>query len=370
MRSVGTALSVPASWPVRQVPSRALRSALHDISTRHSDRLLAMSSLVPHCILWSQTRAVRPMSTDRLGMLYIDEPRLKEIITVPDAIRVLESWLRESPSPQYPRSILDLDNGQLLLMPASSSRFVGVKVASVATNALTKTRRVQGVYVLMDSKTLTPLILIDAAALTDLRTSALSALTAERLAVNDARTVVVFGSGPQAYAHVIAICCVRQIERVLVVGRDSARTDLLLARLRAEGIGAEASTMETVRDADIICTCTNARVPVFDGRLLRPYAHVIAVGTHRPNDRELDSITLERALITVEDRITAMKEAGDLVIAISEGAITEASLTLDLRELMASPVDPYQLTVFKSVGMAWEDLAVAGLLYDRLASRC
>ena len=310
------------------------------------------------------------MSSDGLGMLFIDEPRLKEIMTVRDAIRALESWLRETPSPQYPRSILDLDNGQLLLMPASCSRFVGVKVASVATNPLTKTRRVQGIYVLMDSKTLTPLILIDAAALTDLRTPALSALTAERLAINDARTLVVFGSGPQAYAHAIAMCCVRQIEQVLVVGRDPARSDLLVARLRALGIGAEASTAEAVRGADIICTCTNAHVPVFDGRLIGPYAHVVAVGAHRPNDRELDSITLECGMIVVEDRITAMKEAGDLILAVSEGAITEASLALDLRELVASPVDPYQLTVFKSVGMAWEDFAVAGLLYDRLTSRC
>jgi len=168
----------------------------------------------------------------------------------------------------------------------------------------------------------------------------------------------VFGSGPQAGAHVAAIRAIRPITTVTVVGRNSVRAADLAARLRADGLAVSTGGPDAVRAADVVVCATNSGVPLFDGNLLADHACVVAVGSHQPDTRELDDRVFARAgRVVVEERATALREAGDIVLAIDAGALTAEALT-SLAELPGlPPIDG--LTVFKSVGMGWQDLAVA-----------
>lgn len=284
-----------------------------------------------------------------------------------DAVAALEGFLQRPAPPDSPRGVVHVRSGQLLLMPSESSTAVGVKLASVVPdNPGRGLERIQALYVLLDADTLQPVALLDGAALTSLRTPAVSALSATRLAVPDAAELVVFGAGPQAWGHVLAMLAVRPVRRLRVVGRDPHRVARLVEKALGLGIQAEAAGVEAVRDADIVCTCTTAREPLFAAADLSAHAHVIAVGSHEPQSREVDSRTVQRAFVVVEDRATALREAGDIVQAIAEGAIGPDHLQADLRELVeARGFDPARLTLFKSVGMAWEDLAIAELAHAR-----
>jgi ornithine cyclodeaminase len=258
-----------------------------------------------------------------------------------------------------PRSRAATRHGELMLMPAESAGAVGVKLVGIAPgNAGLGLPRIQALYVLFDARTLVPRLLIDGAALTTLRTPAVSALAVQELAVPAATTLVVFGSGPQAGAHVSAVRAIRPITAVTVVGRSPQRAADLVSRLRADGLDASSGTPHDVRGADIVICATDSGIPVFDGDRLADHACVVAVGSHRPDARELDERVFARAArVVVEDRDTALREAGDVVMAIEAGALTVDEL-VPLAELPAlPPVDG--LTVFKSVGMGWQDLAIA-----------
>jgi ornithine cyclodeaminase/alanine dehydrogenase-like protein (mu-crystallin family) len=173
---------------------------------------------------------------------------------------------------------------------------------------------------------------------------------------------VVFGAGPQAWGHVHAIAAIRPVAGVTVVGRDHRRAEDLVGRLRAEGIPAATGTAEDVRGADVVVCATTARRPVFDGALLAEHACVVAVGSHEPEARELDDTVFRRATrVVVEDRDTALREAGDVIQAIAAGALTAERLTT-VGDLAGLP-PASGLTVFKGVGMGWQDLAVAEAAY-------
>jgi ornithine cyclodeaminase/alanine dehydrogenase-like protein (mu-crystallin family) len=223
--------------------------------------------------------------------------------------------------------------------------------------------RAQGVYVLFDAETLTPQAVLDGAGLTTLRTPAVSALAVRRLAMPAAASLTVFGSGPQAEAHVHAIRAVRPIRRVTVVGRGGA--DALVERLAGDGIEAGVGSSDAVGTADVVVCATSAREPIFDGRRLRAEACVVAIGSHEPQAREVDDEVFRRATrVVVEDRATALREAGDVIGAIAAGVLTADDL-IDLSTLLT--IAPGGgLTVFKSVGMGWQDLAIATAVVERL----
>jgi len=258
-----------------------------------------------------------------------------------------------------PRSRMLTAQGEMLLMPAESTGAVGVKLVGIAPgNAELGLPRIQALYVLFDAVTLAPRLLIDGTALTTLRTPAVSALAVQHLAVTGAAKLTVFGSGPQAGAHVDAVRAIRPISAVTVVARNPERADNLVARLRADELDATTGGPEDVRDADIVVCATGSDVPLFDGDLLAEHACVVAIGSHHPDMRELDDRVFTRAArVVVEDRATALREAGDVVLAIAAGALSAERLSTlaDLPTL--APVSG--ITVFKSVGMGWQDLAVA-----------
>jgi ornithine cyclodeaminase len=155
---------------------------------------------------------------------------------------------------------------------------------------------------------------------------------------------------------------VRLISHVVIVSRTAAAVEVLVEKLRAAGVDARAGTPAAVRDADVVCTCTTSTTPLFDGALLPDGAHVNAVGAYKPDARELDATTMRRGRVVVEQRTAAFEEAGDLVLAIAEGALTRDDVAADLAEVVAGVAvrtSDRDITVFKSVGLALEDLAIA-----------
>lgn len=240
------------------------------------------------------------------------------------------------PEAQPERTGLRVGSGELLVMPGLGPGHAAVKLVTVSEAAAP---RIKGTCVLFDNETLAPVI-FDGAALTLLRTAALSALAVRRLAVPDARRLVVIGRGPQGEAHVAAIRAVCPIERVELLGRD-------------------ARPGEAVAAADVVCCCTSASRPLFDGDLVAEHACVVAIGSHTPDAREIDDRLAARATVVVDSRAAALREAGDVIGAVRGGALEPGEL-VTLAEIVSGAVEPRRGPwLFKSVGMGWQDAVVA-----------
>ena len=271
------------------------------------------------------------------------------------------------PAADPPRVPVDLDTGQFLLMPsqaASADRpdagAAGVKVVTVApANPGRGLPRIQAVYLLFDHESLTLRAILDGAALTTLRTPAVSvAAVLDHLPDRPLRLAVV-GAGPQAVAHAATMAAVHRVERSTYLVREPGR-----APAGALALGTPAAE-EALREADVVVCATSARAPVLDSALLRDDVVVVAVGSHEPDARELDGALLARSTVVVEDRATALREAGVVVLGIAEGALTAVDL-VPLRDLVAgaSVAPAGRPLVFKSVGMSWQDLVVARAVVD------
>jgi ornithine cyclodeaminase/alanine dehydrogenase-like protein (mu-crystallin family) len=271
---------------------------------------------------------------------YLSAAEIERRLDVPGAVEALEGALRGGFDPETdpPRSAVEVGRGELLVMPSAAGGHAAVKLVSVGGEP-----RIQGLCVLFDGGTLAPVALLDGIALTNLRTPAVSALAVRRLAAPGARRLLVFGRGPQAHAHAQAMRAVRPIEQVDLVGREhDGDVDALVA------------------SADIICCCTTAREPLFDGELVADDATVVAIGSHERDAREVDDTLVRRASVVVESRASALREAGDVIQAVESGALEEDQL-LTLAQLVRdrSPLQAGRPRLFKSTGMAWEDVVVA-----------
>jgi len=288
-----------------------------------------------------------------------------------EAVDALEAALRAGLDPEGdpPRQAVGTGAGEILIMPSASPGAAGVKLVTVAPgNPERGLPRIQGVYALFDPATLAPAALVDGIALTNLRTAAVSALAVRHIAAPRARRLLVFGTGAQGWAHVGALRAVAPgLERIDVVARDRARLDAFVARVRGEhGLEARAAAPDAARDADLIVCATTAREPLFDGALVRADATVVAIGSHEPGAREVDEALAGAATVVVESRGSALREAGDVIAAIDAGAVDADALVplaaLVRGEAAASPGRP---RLFKSTGMAWEDLVVAAAVHAR-----
>ncbi|WP_255637775.1 ornithine cyclodeaminase family protein [Amycolatopsis sp. DSM 110486] len=282
--------------------------------------------------------------------------------SMPAAIAALRAALADGldPSADPARAVVPVPSGQFLLMPAFWGSFAGVKVATVAPgNPARDLPRIQGEYLLLDGATLTPLALLDGVAVTSVRTAAVSALAVDCLAAPDASRLVVFGTGPQAASHLEALREVRPVRDVVVVGRSAARTEAF-----AMAWGARVGTAADVASADLVACCTTSSTPLFDGALVPDGATVVAVGSHEPHIREVDAGLMGRATVVVEAVDTALREAGDVVLAVSEGTLAPDAL-VPLSDVVRGTALPQPgPRLFKSVGMAWEDLVVAATTYE------
>ena len=278
------------------------------------------------------------------------------------AVRAITDALRGGldPAADPPRAAVGLSHGQFLLMPSETPAAAGVKVATVAPdNPARGLPRIQAAYLLFDRETLALHAVLDGTALTTLRTPAVSVAAVLPALPDRPLRVAVVGAGPQATGHVATLAAVRPLAGVTHLVRDPSRTPLEAVQLDS------ADADEALRAADVVVCATSARSPVFDSSLLCDDAVVVAVGSHEPDARELDAPLLGRATVVVEDVATALREAGDVVLAIAEGALTAADL-VPVRDLVTGAVSPPadRPLVFKSVGMSWQDLVVAAAVVE------
>jgi ornithine cyclodeaminase/alanine dehydrogenase-like protein (mu-crystallin family) len=305
--------------------------------------------------------------------LWLDAQALRRCFKGAEACDVLERHLLDKLPVTPARAASEtVEGGDLLLMPSSGTVGTGVKLVTVqGSNPARGLPLVQGVYVLFAPDTLTPLAFLDGAELTRIRTPAVSALAARHLARSSSSRLVLFGAGVQARAHAETLSRVLPVERVVVVDPTAQAAGQLAQDLCAAGIEAVAGEADAVQEADLICCCTSASEPLFPGDWLPAGVHLTAIGSYQPHRRELDSRAVARSLIIVEDRAVALEEAGDLVIPINEGIISPTSIVADLAEVVRGRQvrgKDEDITLFKSVGVAFEDLILAASAYERSAT--
>ncbi len=259
------------------------------------------------------------------------------------------------------------EKDSLLLMPAWSESALGVKLVTVmAGNAARGVNTVQAIYVLLDRATGAPLALLDGEALTLRRTAAASALAARYLARSDAENLLLVGAGHLAPYLAFAHYALRpNLRRVSVWARNGARAQTVAQRLRDQGLPAQVADdlQAAVREAQIVSCATTATAPVVHGAWLSPGTHLDLVGAFRPTMREVDDAAVARARIVVDTYAGALAEAGDLLMPLASGAITRENIVAELAEMVRGQVrgrtQDEEITLFKSVGTALEDLAAA-----------
>jgi ornithine cyclodeaminase len=315
----------------------------------------------------------------------LTEKDVRDVLTMDDLIAAMETALDRysSGSVRQPlRSVVDVASRHAFfgVMPAFIDGFVpalGTKLVSVYHSNLA-----QGLpshlatIVLFDPDTGALRALVDGRYITEARTAAASAASTRHLAREDARVLAVFGSGVQARSHIDALCRVRPISEVRIWGRDDAHVDRLIDELGSR-VGARltraAGAREAARDADVIALVTASPEPVLLRDWVKDGTHICAVGACRPNQREMDTALVKDARVFVDSRVGALAEAGDIVIPIKESAIDESHIVAEIGDVFGGRVAGRQgaaeITLFKSLGMAVEDVAAAHLAFERASER-
>lgn len=312
-------------------------------------------------------------------MLMVDAAALRRLLPWGELVEALRTMFREGCAAplrhRHPLPGADGEaEGSLLLMPAwQAGGRTGVKIVHVVPgNPARGLPAVHAAYLLSDAATGAPLALLDGGELTDRRTAAASLLAAGFLARPDSRRLLVLGSGRVGAALAEAYAAgFPGLEQIAIWSRRADNAARLAARLQAEhGLPARAVPTPDPGAADIIACATLATAPLVQGAAVRPGTHVDLVGAFRPEMRESDGALLARARLVVDTRAGALAEAGDVVQAIAEGAITPAAIHAELAELCRGThpgrATAEEVTVFKSVGWAGEDLAAAILAQARL----
>lgn len=269
--------------------------------------------------------------------------------------------------------VVSAEGDRLLLMPAwRAGEEIGVKVVTVFPGNRTRgVASVSALYLALDGATGHPRAVIDGEALTLRRTAAASALAARFLARRDARTLLVVGTGALAPYMAQAHCAVRAMERVRVWGRRPEQAAAVAARLAGEGLDAQAAADldAAVAQADVITCATTSHAALVRGAAVRPGTHIDLVGAFTPAMRESDDALVARASVFVDTFAGALAEAGDLLLPIAAGAIARGHVRAELADLVAGRhpgrTDADEVTLFKSVGAALEDLCAARLACER-----
>ena len=316
-------------------------------------------------------------------MLIINRKEVERLLSMSACIDAMADAMRAASSgavtmPLRLFSPLADDSGSLGVMPGSAldPPFFGAKVISLRfDNPAKGLPAVQGYVSLFDHETGRPVAVIEGASVTAIRTAAASGLATRELARPGARTHGIFGTGVQAVTHIDAIACVRDMQEVVVWGRDADKARRFAERqsertrlhIRATGDPAQAAR------CDVVSTVTAATEPVLKGEWLRPGTHVNLVGVHTPQAREADTRAILRSRVYVDLMESAMSEAGDLLIPIGEGAIEKAHILGEIGQVLAGGVpgraDDDEITLYKSLGIVAQDLFAAAHVYAQAVER-
>ena len=296
-------------------------------------------------------------------VMHLDEADVRAALRWDELIPAMEDALAAFSSGrvlQPVRNMLAIEEGKryLGIMPAVTEAAMGAKLVSFyPANAGTSVPTHMAMVLLFSTETGEPLAVMDGRLVTEMRTAAVSAAVTRRLASPDSRVLAILGSGVQAKAHLDVLRELYAFDEIRVWSRTPEH-----ARRFAEEHGVTAMDAEpAVRGADVVVTATNAEEPVLMGAWLKPGAHVNAVGSPRPTWRELDDAVMRNCLI-VDSREAALKESGDVILS-------KAPIYAEAGEIFAGtkPSPAAETTVFKSVGLAVEDIATAKLVFDRIS---
>jgi ornithine cyclodeaminase/alanine dehydrogenase-like protein (mu-crystallin family) len=263
--------------------------------------------------------------------------------------------------------------GAALFMPVHLPRQkqLGIKVVTVIPeNRDRDLPTIQALVAVFDAETGSPLAVMDGELLTAVRTGAASGVATDALARKNAAVAAVIGAGVQGMRQLEAVCCVRTIREALVFDADRERAEAFATEM-GRRLGRTVRVLDKVSAvfaADVVCTATSSALPVVGDADLARGAHVNAIGAYRPNTREIPGEAVGRATLVVDSREACMAEAGELVMAIAEGQLDAEVSPAEIGEVLAGSrpgrIDDADLTIFKSVGNAVQDLAVAGLILE------
>jgi ornithine cyclodeaminase/alanine dehydrogenase-like protein (mu-crystallin family) len=295
-------------------------------------------------------------------VMFLDEARVAELLSWERLIPAMEQALAEFSQGrvlQPVRQMLTIEEEKryLGIMPAVAEETMGLKLVSFyPKNAGTAVPTHMAMILLFRPQTGEPLAVMDGRLITEMRTAAVSAAATKYLAPPEAQVLALLGSGVQAQAHLEALTHVHRYDEIRVWSRTPQHAAHFAAAHR--GVTATASAEAAVRDADVVVTATNALQPILNGAWLKPGAHVNTVGSPRPNWRELDDAAMRKTLV-VDSREAALTESGDVILS-------GAAIYAEIGEIFAGlkPAPASETTIFKSVGLAIEDVATARLVYD------
>ena len=306
------------------------------------------------------------------------------LLAMPDCVRLMRAALAalargEAVMPL--RTVMRTPAGFLGVMPGhlaaqNGAPALGLKGVTVFPgNAARGLETHQGAVMLFDAETGIPSAIMDAAPVTAVRTAAVSAVATDCLAGAQAGDLAILGAGVQARTHIEAMAAVRRVRRARIWSRNFEHARRLAdeaGRTYPFPIHACQTAAEAVAGSDIVCTVTASAEPVLERQWLSDGVHVNAVGASQPSARELDTDTVKAARLFVDRRESALAEAGDILIPLRSGEISEAHIAAELGEVVAGlkpgRLSDGEITVFKSLGLAVEDLAAARYVADRAAA--
>jgi ornithine cyclodeaminase/alanine dehydrogenase-like protein (mu-crystallin family) len=314
--------------------------------------------------------------TGQTRLRYITDEKIREALTMPEAIRaVKEAFIQLSTGQAIvpARTSLEIPEFRMtaLVMPAylPRSKRLGLKLISLCEDNPAKgLPMAKAVSIIMDAELGTPLAVLDASVLTAVRTGAASGAATDALARKEARTAAIFGCGVQGRTQLEAIAAVRPIRKIFVFDINPKAAAAFAEEMRRKlALDVEPATSpEVLREADVISTATTSSVPVFSDAHLKPGVHINAIGSYKPHVREIPGETIRRAKVFVDQKQACLEEAGDLIIPLRENLIDEGHIRAEIGEVLAG-LKPGrgsedEITVFKSVGNAVQDLAMASLI--------
>ena len=319
-------------------------------------------------------------------MLALTREDVRRLVPMPDAIELMKTAFSElsagrTVSPLRTVIPVEAYNGDALFMPAHVPGMdaLGLKVVSVFKDNPAKGLPViHALVCLVDPETGQPLTIMDGTYLTALRTGAVSGAATDLLARQDSRTLATIGAGAQGATQIAAVCAVRPIERIIAVDLFPEALERLRGILARDWpdvldrLETSTDADAAVRQADIVCTATTSKRPVFDDASVRPGTHVNAVGAYTPEMQELPAGLVVRATVTVDAVEPALAEAGDFIIPLEQGLVDRGHFSRELGMVAVGNVpgrrDDAEVTLFKSVGNAVQDVVVARRAYERAST--
>jgi len=315
-------------------------------------------------------------------MLILSREDVKQVLDVAELFEALKHGFRMLAEGQWQvplRTSIDMSHheGVALFMPAYCEGLstAGAKLVTIVSrNRAKNLPLIHSVYLHVNAETGQIQSLMDAEVLTGLRTATTSALVADLVGKSGGRVLAIFGTGAQARFHVEVFTKLFSIGEVLVYGHTPDSSEEFAGRIERQfRMPARRAVMAELKRADLICTCTTNSEPVFKWKDIRPGVHITGMGSYRPHTREIGTEVVKNSTVIVDTYEGALHEAGDIVIPINEGAITREHIYASIAELVSgakqAPDDQGKTTLFKSLGMALEDLVAADLAYRKAVDK-